>query len=319
MPVHDCMNVRVNHGACNQAASPASPAPAATATVYPQSSFPTTCAEARSDCWIMIIVGHSCTPFLVDASILKEASPILCTKITMAEREGPDVSFDGATVLTLYDDDVVAIQNLFSILHGDDWPIITDADGLYKLAVVAGKYECVGHISLAADHFFNQMADAAHNSAALWKLLAAACILKHSVWFQEFSSRVAQEHQGSFLSLVKETGDGFLGLRLGLAMEEKRNLGRPRRNGVLCLDCFENATTTFAPNAFCRTCTGPLVCFMPPLGGPTYRAAIPSWTWPGVSARDLAATRYSRHTDIVLPTNPATGGSLFHPTADGPS
>lgn len=165
---------------------------------------------------MLLIVGRDCTPISVHASLLKEASPILRTKIAMAESGAttPGPLDDGTTLLVLYDDDAAAFQILCSVLRDDNKSISIDAHGMQKLALVASKYECTGHVFFATDYFFRQM-KGAEDSTTLWKLLAAAYLLGHSEWFQTFSSRVTQKHHGSFLPLIKETEDEVLGLRLG--------------------------------------------------------------------------------------------------------
>ncbi|POR37736.1 Uncharacterized protein TPAR_02058 [Tolypocladium paradoxum] len=329
MADHDSKSGKVNDGGGSQAVARVSPASRATAVaaVYPRSSLPTVFVQEGG---MLLIVGRTCTPISVHASLLKEASPVLRAKITMAESGGATAPLeDGTTVLVLYDDDAAAFQILCSILHDDNKSINIDADGMQKLAVVASKYECIGHVFFATDYFFRQMKDA-QDSVTLWKLLAAACLLGHSEWFQTFSNRVTQKHQGSFLSLVKQTGDEVLGLRLGLAMEEKRTRDRSldpsRAKGVLCMDCFKKATATFTPNAFCKACTEfRAYAFGSSLGALPYSAAITApATAPGATAADDVPVPSLWLTNGLFgarPATPAIGGSLFPPVpkADGPS
>lgn len=109
-----------------------------------------------------------------------------------------------------------------------------------------------------------------------------------------------------------------------VCMEEMRardgNLhpSRPKVKGVLCVDCFKQATTTFSPNPFCKTCTEfQAYGFGSSLGALPYSAAMTApATAPGVTFGDLTAVPALQLTTGVFgtrPTAPATGGSLLKP------
>lgn len=156
----------------------------------------------------------------VSSIFLSYASPVFKTLFGPHFAEGQAArSPQHPKEIPLPDDDGAAVKHLCHLLHGQSEdsngnPDKEFAERLWKLAVVADKYDCVGTLSLHTEamlsRFLNRTATGALDIGAMAHLAAAASLLIQPRLFYVFTKRLVLDYHEPFLMLLSGPCSGTL-------------------------------------------------------------------------------------------------------------
>lgn len=156
------------------------------------------------------------TRLRVSSVILSSASPVFKAMLGPDFLEGQgERSAQNPKEIPLPDDDVAVMTRLCRLLHHqgdcssrDPKAVAASARGLFNLAVLADKYDCIGSIQMAGGYLLFDLESATSAGRApvqaMLNLVAASYILEDGRHFALFTRRLVLDFANTFSTMSSE-------------------------------------------------------------------------------------------------------------------
>ncbi|KAI9150295.1 hypothetical protein HJFPF1_10054 [Paramyrothecium foliicola] len=168
-----------------------------------------TADEIAPDGDIVFIVGPLEKRLTADACILRLSSPVLRAMLKPYYKEGQTLAADGCLEIVLRDDNAEAFEVVLSAIHGCNGKYMSTPtpEELLQVAIICDKYDCLSSISFAMHTWFTQLwmfRTKMPNMEEMWAWTMAACLCRDRVAFNDATSTILLNGQGSYIDLTRK-------------------------------------------------------------------------------------------------------------------
>ncbi|KAK5680622.1 hypothetical protein LTS10_007555 [Elasticomyces elasticus] len=172
----------------------------------------------------------------VSSNVLSRASNVFRSLLGPQFLEGSlDRSSQAPARIALPDDDVVAMEDMCRLLHGEPAPYLlqdVESDRIYKLAIAIDKYDCTDRLQFHSQAlilgFWDVYGVNDPMDPSLVQMAAAAYLLNHARGFYVATRHIIMDTNEKYSELFEADTTNVIPVSAILALEEKRTAARAK-------------------------------------------------------------------------------------------